>query len=386
MGVIWVAVGAVLVVLLAHILPGTLSPVAAVDFDERLRQAARELAKGAAASRMQRVAVEPFTDLEGKVSQLGRVLADELTIELTADHSVQVIDQRQLVAYLEKRSAVLLSGFSRQELSKVGKELDLDGVVAGSAVESANQIRLTVKLISVKSGHLVAAAKTTLPKADFLAALAEPAITPSPPLERPDPAPTPSAQTQPPEGMILVPAGSFLYGEGDQERTLTLPAFWIDVFEVTNGRYGEFREREYKLIESHRPVTNVSWSQARQFCRFYGKRLPTEQEWEKAARGEDGRQYPWGNAYDPALVNSEGRHRGPTDVGKFEDGRSPYGLYDMAGNVMEWTDSGDDQIKVYRGGSWASPPSDVRTAIRGSIAPAYRLPDLGFRCAMDGPK
>lgn len=198
--------------------------------------------------------------------------------------------------------------------------------------------------------------------------------------------PVRTEQSQSPEGMALIPAGPFLFGEGDRQQTIALPAFWIDLFEVTNGRYGEFRHKGYELIEAHRPIVNLSWIQAMQFCRFYGKRLPIEQEWEKAARGDDGRRYPWGDTFDPAVVNSGSRERGATDVGKFEGGRSPYGLYDMAGNVMEWTDSGDNQVKVYRGGSWASPPSDVRTTSRGSIGPSHRLPDLGFRCAMDGPR
>jgi serine/threonine-protein kinase len=157
----------------------------------------------------------------------------------------------------------------------------------------------------------------------------------------------------------------------------------MDLFEVTNARYAEFRVIEYDPLASHRPVANVSWNQAAQFCRFHGKRLPTEQEWEKAARGTDGRQYPWGNTYEPVLLNADNRFGETTSVGRFEEGRSPYGLYDMAGNVMEWTDSGDEQVKVFRGGSWVSSPPDVRATSRGSIAPAYRLPDLGFRCAMD---
>jgi formylglycine-generating enzyme len=373
-------------ILLAGVLSGGWSMAIAADFDEQLRRVAREITRGAAKGRIHRLAVEPFADLECRVTRTGRLLAAELTTELAANRSVQVIDQRQLAARLEKREASLLSGLSPKELSQIGKELGLDGIVAGSVVESASQIRLTVKLIAVKNGNLVAAAKTTLPRSGLLAELAEPAVKPLPPLQKPDAPVAQNEGKQPPEGMALIPAGPFLYGEGDQQRAVTLPAFWIDLFEVTNSRYAKFRVREYDQIESHRPVTNVSWNQARQFCQSQGKRLPTEQEWEKAARGTDGRQYPWGNAYDPALVNAESRHSSPTDVGKFEEGRSPHGLYDMAGNAMEWTDSGEELVKTYRGGSWASPPEDVRATSGGSIAPAHRLPDLGFRCAMDGPR
>lgn len=373
-------------ILLAGTLSGGWSAVAATDFDEQLRRVAREISSGAAKGRINRVAVEPFADVEGHVSRLGRVLATELTAELAADRSVQVIDPQRLASYLGKQEAALLSGLSQIKLAQAGKELGIDGIVAGTVSETTNQIRLTVKLIAVKSGSLMAASSATLPKSGLLAELSDPSTMPSPPPATSEAPPAQTPQSQPPEGMALIPAGPFLYGEGDQEGALTLPAFWIDLFEVTNSRYGEFRARGYSQIEAHRPVANVTWNQASQFCRFYGKRLPTEQEWEKAARGEDGRRYPWGKTYDPALVNAESRHRGPTDVGKFEEGRSPYGLYDMAGNVMEWTDSGDEQLKIFRGGSWASPPSDVRTTSRSSIAPAYRLPDLGFRCAMDGPR
>lgn len=365
----------------------------AADFDEQLRKVAREITKGAAKGRIHRLAVEPFADLEGRVTQTGRLLAAELTTELAADRAVQLIDQRQLAAHLEKRKAVLLSGLSHQELSQIGKDLGLDGIVAGSVVESASRIRLTVKLIAVKNGSLVAAAKTTLPKTGLLAELAGPVTEPPRPLQQPGAPRTESeapsiqgSEGRPPEGMALIPAGPFLYGKGDRQRTVTLPAFWIDLFEVTNSQYAEFRAVNYDPLASHQPVANVSWNQARQFCRSKGRRLPTEQEWEKAARGEDGRLYPWGNAYDPALVNAESRHHGPTDVGKFEEGRSPYGLYDMAGNVMEWTDSGDEQVKVFRGGSWASAPQDVRVTSGNSIAPAHRLADLGFRCALDAPR
>lgn len=84
-------------------------------------------------------------------------------------------------------------------------------------------------------------------------------------------------------------------------------------------------------------------------------------------------------------MNAEGRQRDTTPVGQFPDGKSPYGLQDMAGNAMEWTISEEEEAKVFRGGSWASPVTDVRTTYRGRSSPAYRLADLGFRCAKDGP-
>ncbi len=366
--------------------------VMAADFNEALRLVARDISGGAVKSRLHRLAVEPFTDLEGRTTRTGRLLAAELTAELAARRSILIIDQQRLAAYLEQRHAASLSGLPQDQLAKAGKELGLDGIVAGSVVESASRIRLTVKLIAVRNGSLTAVARTTLPRSGLLAELADPPAGPAS-LQKPNASHTQSeipsvhdSARHPPDGMTLIPAGPFLYGEGDRQRTVTLPAFWIDLFEVTNGQYAEFRDVEHDALASHRPVANVSWTQATQFCWSRGKRLPTEQEWEKASRGTDGRLYPWGNTYDSALVNAESRHRGMSDVGKFEDGRSPYGLYDMAGNVMEWTGSGDDQVKVFRGGSWASSQSDVRTTSAGSIAPAHRLSDLGFRCAMDGPR
>ena len=207
-----------------------------------------------------------------------------------------------------------------------------------------------------------------------------------PPASKLEEAPAQTDEAQLPEGMVLIPAGPFIYGEGEKQRTITLRAFWMDIYEVTNGRYAELRVIEYDPIKGYHPVTNVPWHQARQFCLAKGKRLPTEQEWEKAARGTDGRFYPWGNTYEPGYVNAENRLGGSTSVGRFEEGRSAYGLYDMAVNVMEWTDSDDNETKVYRGGSWASSPQDVRTTSRSSISPGFQLVDLGFRCAKDGPR
>jgi formylglycine-generating enzyme required for sulfatase activity len=171
--------------------------------------------------------------------------------------------------------------------------------------------------------------------------------------------------------MVLVPAGEFQYGENNQR--LSLPAFYRDKYEVSTRLYSQFLQatsrkqpddwsQQVALVGGgDRPVVKVTWHDADAYCRHYGKRLPTEQEWEKAARGTDGQKFPWGNEEPTsrhALFATKWNGYGTLAlVGSHETGTSPYGIQDLAGNVWEWTSSdydNSDQYTVIRGGSWSS--------------------------------
>jgi formylglycine-generating enzyme required for sulfatase activity/tRNA A-37 threonylcarbamoyl transferase component Bud32 len=235
------------------------------------------------------------------------------------------------------------------------------------------------------------------------------------------------APTLIPAEMVSVLAGEFKMGSSDADRyasddekpqhTVYLDAFWIDKYEVTNALYKKcvdagkcqspnptesYSRRWYYGISKfdNYPVIYVSWNDAKAYCEWAGKRLPTEAEWEKAARGTDGRIYPWGNAFDKNRLNSsEGGRGDTTPVDSFPSGASPYGALDMAGNVWEWVADWHDsayytnsprnnpkgpssgQYRVLRGGAWNYNQYYVRAAYR-----IYNIPDLrnnyvGFRCA-----
>jgi len=227
----------------------------------------------------------------------------------------------------------------------------------------------------------------------------------------------PSAPASPPgstrEGMALVPAGSFMMGSNDGDadekpvHRVSVSAFSMDVTEVTVSAYeacvraGACTADELagaalcnwgKGDRKNHPINCVDWNQATAFCGWASKRLPTEEEWEYAARGSDGRKFPWGSdAPASQLCWNRSTNQGTCAVGSFAAGKSPFGLSDMAGNVWEWTSSGysDDYSKnrtnaarVSRGGGWGGDvPSVVRSANRARNAPSIRSSFLGFRCA-----
>ncbi len=230
-----------------------------------------------------------------------------------------------------------------------------------------------------------------------------------------------------PASQTLVPAGDFLMGSSDfgnekPQHTVYLDAFWIDKREVSNGLYQQcvaagscsppsknmsLKRLAYYGVAQYNnyPVIYISWQDARSYCAWAGQRLPSEAEWEKAARGTDGRLYPWGNTPPTrALANFDDKN-GPSDtmpIDSFADAASPYGAINMAGNVWEWVadwyqvDFYSSQTawrnpqgpssgtkRVIRGGSLYNLALNLRSFSRLEYDPALKSDAVGFRCARD---
>jgi formylglycine-generating enzyme required for sulfatase activity len=199
--------------------------------------------------------------------------------------------------------------------------------------------------------------------------------------------------------MILIPAGEFLFGPNKQP--MFLPAYYIDKTPVTNAEYKVFVDATNANFPSHwrqgapipgtenHPVVQVSWFDAAAYAKWAGKRLPTGPEWEKAARGTDGRIYPWGDAFDKTRLNcGEGGPLKTVPVGQYSpQGDSPYGVVDMAGNVYEWTNDGSEVVTMgIRGGSWLDGRDEARTFAVRKHTPRRKNDFIGFRCVMDVPE
>ena len=207
-----------------------------------------------------------------------------------------------------------------------------------------------------------------------------------------------------PAGMVKVPEGESVIGcntESPDEvprHKVVVKTFYIDKYEVTNARYKRFKETHTFLPEAaNHPVVNVTWHEAVAYADSVGKRLPTEIEWEKAATGGDGRPYPWGNVFDNSFCNVKSGAVGLLKaVGQFPEGRSPFGCYDMAGNVWEWAADSyapypgnpgmsnvyGQQFRVIRGGAYTETSFHARCSNRDYEWPNVGRPDVGFRCAV----
>ena len=260
-------------------------------------------------------------------------------------------------------------------------------------------------------------------------------MPPPQPVE-PEPAATAKVSTLP-EGMLLINGGEFKMGRDDgtdldtPSHTTNVKPFYIDTNEVTNAAYKKFIDETKHAApplwkggtfpegQENYPITDVTWDDATAYAKWAGKRLPTEEEWEFAARGTDGRLYPWGETYKPGAANINDDTAAATNevktqpVASYSEGKSPFGLFDLTGNAFEWTTSDLKaypggklppqnetyrNLKVVRGGSWRSEPKQASATYRfgwpatrkdwpeGLSADKIDYTAIGFRCAQDVPQ
>lgn len=219
------------------------------------------------------------------------------------------------------------------------------------------------------------------------------------------------------DDMVFIPGGLAIIGSDEREieslmqrenvvrdmlldelpqQTMPIKGFYIDRYEVTNAQYKQFVDAAryppplnwdsgtYPPGAENRPVTFISWDDAHTYAEWAGKRLPTAEEWEVAARGMHGQVYPWGETWTSQNINIDGREKGPTPVGTYADDASPYDVYDMGGNVAEWTMTEYEENEDFftlKGGSWAGKPFEARGANKTPGEAIYQLSQIGFRCA-----
>lgn len=200
-----------------------------------------------------------------------------------------------------------------------------------------------------------------------------------------------------PADMQLIPGGYFYSGAQERAQKVFLDSFLMDKTPVTNQAYQLFvKETGYKAPQhwlenkfpkghGNHPVFNVSWHDAKAYAEFVGKRLPSAEEWEKAARGTDKRIYPWGNHFEAQRANMVRTYKQTTPVEKYPLGKSYYGLYDMAGNVWEWTSSASGQADEYiiKGGSWSDNEKTAQCFYATPESAQATYDNIGFRCAKD---
>jgi formylglycine-generating enzyme required for sulfatase activity/tRNA A-37 threonylcarbamoyl transferase component Bud32 len=351
-------------------------------------------------------------DVSGKVSKASAVarFMEAIDQEFQSSPNVLLSDPQPIVAEEAVAEAPIVeqprSEFENSGFAKTGKPLVLIGGIGGAVVIFGLLCILAVVGIFFVTRSLL---DRPGPVASGQSTTAETKTQTVAPAAPPPPAPA---------DMVYIEGGEFIMGSDSSDlpdagpaHKVTLQSFFMDIYEVTNEQYKEFmtssghkepqgwKNGNYPNGQGHYPVVGVDWEDATAYAAWAKKRLPTEEEWELAARGKDGRLYPWGNEWRPGFANVDRASSTLSEVDKFANGKSPYGVYAMVGNAGEWTAddfaaypggklspyyAGKSGLKTIRGNDYQAERKYATTTFRLGYKPTgaeYSL--TGFRCAKD---
>lgn len=407
---------------------------------------ALQIVKSMVQAKVSKIAILPFKDLNSEVNNYGIFVAEELTTRIFLENRFEVIERKLLDQVLSELAFHETALVDPEATKKIGKLLGVDAILTGTVTDIGDQIVINARIVGTETGQIFAVARTQITKNSSIAnlmktyppksALAAQAKKVEPQSSLP-PNNHPSSSQESgraesnlePSGMVLVSAGEFTMGSntGYQEckrvqddcaeklfederpaHNVYLDSYSIDMNEITNSEYDQCvnvrvctpKASHHGFMEPRQPVVGVTWYQAKTYCEWKGERLPTEAEWEKAARGSDGRIFPWGGRIDCNMSSYSSCNLLRTyETGTFKNAKSPYGLMDMAGNAREWVTDwySDDyyrsspksnpqgppsgQYRVLRGGAYNSDAALVRTTSRTKRVPDGQWDTTGFRCA-----